>query len=472
MGFMAVGAGVALGTAALTTGASTGWTFGFGGGSGNGSYGGMTDDERHRMEQNLAKFTDEIRGLYAPENIPQSTFNPVTNYRANQGDVDYVNDLVPDLRNRNVSVFGNNIDTRRDKIYGQVSKLEIARKKAAADGDKKGVADIRKRIAGLKKNYQSQPGVVEQAVDLNTKLTPKLDRQATALNDSAVAGKQRMLQQVDPGYFGFVDKANNIVDSKMRGDIPIDVQRQLANTGAFRALSGGTGGGSGLARNAVARDLGLTSLQLQDQGFAQGGALRDMIGRVGTPRMTQASDLLQFSGLSAGDALQSSFRNEENKQRTDIFNIGNFLSTIGQLTRDENATSQFNSMGLFDMSKFNAGQQMHGLDKIAGAVSTQYTGSNQLIDRGINDRQMGMNLTAQQQAAQNAQLASMFGDIGAAGTSAYNQYRADNPSGKTIGNQQIASGTTPKATYVGPGTSGMTQNTNSFGTTYYSPSAA
>lgn len=48
----------------------------------------------------------------------------------------------------------------------------------------------------------------------------------------------------------------------MRGQIPHDVQNAIATSGAGRALAGGYGG-SGMGTNLVARDLGLTSLGLQ-----------------------------------------------------------------------------------------------------------------------------------------------------------------------------------------------------------------
>lgn len=85
----------------------------------------------------------------------------------------------------------------------------------------------------------------------------------------------RLLDMAFPGQF---DQAKQTSASLMRGEIPQDVARRINEASAATAFQGGFQG-SGLAGNLRARDLGLTSLQLQQQGFGQFQQLAGMMPR-------------------------------------------------------------------------------------------------------------------------------------------------------------------------------------------------
>jgi hypothetical protein len=55
----------------------------------------------------------------------------------------------------------------------------------------------------------------------------------------------------------------------LRGEISPEISAQVQRSTAGRALSGGFGAGSGFGRKLTARDLGLTGVQIQNQGLAQ-----------------------------------------------------------------------------------------------------------------------------------------------------------------------------------------------------------
>lgn len=104
-------------------------------------------------------------------------------------------------------------------------------------------------IAGNITNFEDARKLVEMTNNLNSE-------QLTT-----------MLRKAIPGYDSIVAKASQNVSSLLSGEIPADVQAKINRTAAGRALAGGFGG-SGLARNLEARDLGLTSLNLTTQGQA------------------------------------------------------------------------------------------------------------------------------------------------------------------------------------------------------------
>lgn len=96
---------------------------------------------------------------------------------------------------------------------------------------------------------------------------------ATELAKKTTAAEQTQLEsqlrRAIPGYDQLVQQASQNIGAALKGELPTDVQQQIQRSTAGRALAGGFGGGSGFGRALTARDLGLTSLQLQNQGLAQ-----------------------------------------------------------------------------------------------------------------------------------------------------------------------------------------------------------
>lgn len=76
----------------------------------------------------------------------------------------------------------------------------------------------------------------------------------------------KMLGTAIPGYDAMVKQAGTNINSELQGQLPKDVQDQIQSSDAARALGGGYGG-SRSAGNLTARDLGLTSLNLTQQGL-------------------------------------------------------------------------------------------------------------------------------------------------------------------------------------------------------------
>ena len=96
---------------------------------------------------------------------------------------------------------------------------------------------------------------------------------ATELATKTTAAEQGILEaqlrRAIPGYDQLIAQAGKNIGSALRGEVSQDVASQLQRSSAGRALSGGYGAGSGVGRNLAARDFGLTSMQIQNQGLAQ-----------------------------------------------------------------------------------------------------------------------------------------------------------------------------------------------------------
>lgn len=78
-----------------------------------------------------------------------------------------------------------------------------------------------------------------------------------------------MIESGSPGYASLMGGIRDRASGFLTGEIPKDVQDQIGRNAAYKSLSGGFGGG-GMARNLVARDLGLTSLDIIGKGIDAG----------------------------------------------------------------------------------------------------------------------------------------------------------------------------------------------------------
>jgi len=112
--------------------------------------------------------------------------------------------------------------------------------------------------AEQKQAIQQNIGSLESATELATKTTAAEQSQLEA-----------QLRRAIPGYDQLISQAGKNIGANLRGEVSQDVQSQLQRSSAGRALSGGYGAGSGVGRNLSARDFGLTSMQIQNQGLAQ-----------------------------------------------------------------------------------------------------------------------------------------------------------------------------------------------------------
>ena len=93
-----------------------------------------------------------------------------------------------------------------------------------------------------------------------------LARKTTAAEQSQL---ETQLRRAIPGYDQLVSQAGQNIAASLRGEISPEVSAQVQRSTAGRALSGGFGAGSGFGRALTARDLGLTGMQIQNQGLAQ-----------------------------------------------------------------------------------------------------------------------------------------------------------------------------------------------------------
>lgn len=97
----------------------------------------------------------------------------------------------------------------------------------------------------------------------------EISKVASATNQFNQDQVNQMMASAIPGYESMKSGIGSNINSWLKGEIPADVQGQIGRNAAYSSLSGGFAG-SEMARNLVARDLGLTSLDIMQKGVDAG----------------------------------------------------------------------------------------------------------------------------------------------------------------------------------------------------------
>lgn len=164
----------------------------------------------------------------------------------------------------------------------------------------------------------SATGAAREVLAFNTSEMPRFISMAQELTRADVATKTAMLDQFAPDWRQKRDAASAINESLMRGEIPKDVADQLKRSAAYTSVMGG--GGAGTQRALTARDLGTTSLQLQQQGM-QGAERWTALMEGLMPEQTRAADVMATQGLTSEQSLRTALANAESQLRAGTTNV-------------------------------------------------------------------------------------------------------------------------------------------------------
>lgn len=143
-------------------------------------------------------------------------------------------------------------------------------------------------------------GLEQQSIDYGISQAPNINAQN-------MAQLQALLNTALPGYQNQVNQMSRNNAQLLRGEVPQDVQNQIQRFGAQSTLTSGIGGGGGTGgdssgfnltnKTITARDLGLTSLNLQQTGQAQESNLLQLTKNYLTPQQVNPLSLLPLNTL-------------------------------------------------------------------------------------------------------------------------------------------------------------------------------
>jgi hypothetical protein len=119
-------------------------------------------------------------------------------------------------------------------------------------------------IARVDTNREQQEAIRQNIASIES--ATELSRKATEADQATL---EAQLRRAIPGYDQLVQQASSNIGASLRGELSPEVTSQVQRSTAGRALMSGAGASSGFGRALTARDLGLTSLNLQQQGLNQ-----------------------------------------------------------------------------------------------------------------------------------------------------------------------------------------------------------
>lgn len=108
---------------------------------------------------------------------------------------------------------------------------------------------------------------LDEAMSTSPEKLAEFTRAADFFSQAAVDTRAKMLATADPRALELAAIADENAAAMMSGRISADMQANLSRSSAMRALQGGFGASGQMGRGLAARDLGLTSLDLQQRGM-------------------------------------------------------------------------------------------------------------------------------------------------------------------------------------------------------------
>lgn len=159
------------------------------------------------------------------------------------------------------------------------------------------------------------PNVNPQAAQLRTtqgnlEALPGLENLGSQVNAYNLAQRKGQLAQAIPGFEGLVSAGSANMSDWLHGVLSPDVSSAVERGSVARSIGGGYGG-SGAAANLTARDLGLTSLDLQQKAT---GALPGYLGGLASIITPKPFDVTSGM-LTPGQDITAEQWNEMNRYR-------------------------------------------------------------------------------------------------------------------------------------------------------------
>lgn len=165
----------------------------------------------------------------------------------------------------------------------------------------------------------------KKALDYNLSNMGVYTDMAARLTSADTTARLNQLDTINPGWRDERDQAGAVNESWMRGEVSKDVQDVIGRTAAFQSvMSGGYGNGSN-TRALSARDLGMTSVDLQMKGQENSRQWQSLMGQL-LPQVTSSAAVMESQGLSSKDAINTALQNASNKLAASTANSQGMLN--------------------------------------------------------------------------------------------------------------------------------------------------
>jgi len=207
----------------------------------------------------------------------------------------------------------------------------------------------------------------------------------SSFNNQANSIYQNQLTQTTPGLFPALERASRNAQSMVAGMLPADLAQRVSRMAGYSALQGGYGGGSSMGGNLQARDFGLSSLDLMNQGYGMLPGLQNM-SNAANPFQLQSQ--LFSIGNTRNEDMNQSMMNFDIRQQQQMLDyqdaiknrkpgmLGTGMSVVGGVVGGYFGGPMGASAGM------QAGGQLGGAIQGASGGNPDYYGSGMLNQAG------------------------------------------------------------------------------------------
>ena len=237
-------------------------------------------------------------------------------------------------------------------------------------------------LESITRSMDEYRGLLDRAENLTPERLNIFTQAADFISNAAVDTRARMLASADPRALELSAIADENAAAMMSGRISADTQANLARSSAMRALQGGFGASSQMGRGLAARDLGLTSLDLQQRG------MQDF----------ERQRTLNYNTRVAGLQTDATGLLRDNQQL--LAQRANTTLQAGLNTAESDRNQRQAALGTELGSRTGAAQQL--LSTQQGSLDRQLAGELDTLNRGSVTRQaaLGTELASRTGASQ------------------------------------------------------------------------
>jgi hypothetical protein len=174
------------------------------------------------------------------------------------------------------------------------------------------------------------------AIKANTANLPASENLSSDVNSFNYSQLHDYLTQAIPGYSSIVNQEGNLVSQELSGQLPSGVVSQIQSSANAAATAGGYGQ-SGMSGNLTARDLGLNSLQMTQQGLSSAESWMKNTSSMAIPALSNVSNMF----LSPEQVISNDWANQTAQynqswlsNQLSAYKSNQFTQALGNLGND------------------------------------------------------------------------------------------------------------------------------------------
>jgi hypothetical protein len=224
-------------------------------------------------------------------------------------------------------------------------------------------------------NQVNPLGSYTQALQANTNLLPSDESLTSNVNSYDYAQANHYYNKIQPYFSNLQSQIGQNASQLASGQLPSDVQAQVQRNAAAQGVSGGFGYGAGgnstgFLANLNVRNLGLTSLNLMQQGDQLGMQANSQAQSLLPQMMNPSSQFVSPTTLLSGNEFNAGQLNSVLSQNAGYINQANAANAGAQ-----NAALQYNAGANQSAALAGAGIEAQGANQLTGLLG-KYLSNN------------------------------------------------------------------------------------------------